>query len=173
MADVELVNVSSAVELVSSTSSVQVSISTREAVVLEVMSVGLTGPMGPRGLAGASGAGTTASVYLAGSAIGGLRVVLLASDQRVIYADQTIVEHARRVLGVSLNAAIENDEVTICTGGEVTDPSWNWDTDLPVYLGINGLLTQVAPAIGFSLVIGIALSSTYIFVNIREPIILV
>jgi hypothetical protein len=60
----------------------------------------------------------------------------------------------------------------IQTGGLMSEGSWSWIPDLPVFVGAAGTLTQVAPLAGFNLIVGIATSSTQIFIGAKSPIVL-
>jgi len=127
------------------------------------------GEQGPPGPAGQPG---EASVqFPAGEAIGGHRAVRLIAG-RVYYADNTELTGANVLLGVSKGAAVEDALVTIQTLGLMTEPSWAWAPDQPVFVGVNGLLTQAVPVAGFSLMVGFATSPTQIFIGLKMPIIL-
>lgn len=134
-----------------------------------------TGQQGPQGIQGIPGpTGGTALQYTAGVALGGHRMVVLDATGNAIYADNLTPGHLFKVLGMTTGAAGAGAVATIQTGGELTEPSWNWDVALPVYLGTNGQLTQVAPAApAFQLIVGFPISPTTLFINLREPISLI
>jgi len=131
--------------------------------VLDVASQGPPGPPGPPG--------GTALQYPAGTALGGHRMVVLNDLGQAVYADSSNPAHASKVLGITTGASSQGDTATIQSGGELTESSWAWTLDQPVFLGTSGLLTQTQPATGFSLVVGFPLSTTTLFVNIGEPLI--
>lgn len=136
---------------------------------LEVAEQGLPGPPGIPGPAGGS-----AMDFTAASAIGGHRVLALNAVNEIIYASNDLPGTAHKIVGMSLNAAAPGGALSVMRSGEVLEPSWNWDTTLPVYLGANGLLTQtppVAPA-AFSLIVGFPTSATGLFISVREPIVI-
>lgn len=116
--------------------------------------------------------GGDAMQYPAGENLGGHRMVVLNDSQQAIYAVNTTLTHANKVLGMTTGAAALGGMATVQTGGEITEPSWGWVLDQPIYLGINGLLTQTPPIAGFSLIIGFPITATKIFINLREPLIL-
>lgn len=122
------------------------------------------GPVGPKGDTGERGpAGDTPILTgIAGMPLGGHRAIVFNTDGTFIYADQSIPDHAERVLGITTGAAEAGAEVTIQTGGELTEPSWTWVLDQPIYLGTNGLLTQAVPTTGFIQQLAIPLSATSI-----------
>jgi hypothetical protein len=127
----------------------------------------------PRGLRGEPGATAGQLLeYPVGHIVSGHRVVVLNSEQKVIYADRTISEHANIVLGITTKAATDGD-VTVQVSGELTESSWNWTLGTPIWLNTSGLMTQTPPIAGFSLIIGFPISSTKMFISIREPLFLI
>lgn len=146
-----------------------VALAKQEIAVVAVSDVGPPGPPGPPGAGG-----ETSFQLLTASAIGGHRVVAADSSGRAVYASNDIVVQSAKVVGITVSAVGAGELTVVVRSGEVEESSWNWDTDLPVYLGTNGTLTQVPPVIpaAFSLVVGFPMTSTKLFVSIREPIIL-
>lgn len=133
--------------------------------------VALVGAPGPRGIPGPDGG--TALQYPAGESLGGHRMVVLDDAAEAIYADNGTPAHAVKVLGITTGAAAAGDAATIQTGGELTEPSWAWTLNQPVYLGTNGTLTQTPPVAGFSLIVGFPITPTTIYMAIGQPITLV
>lgn len=116
---------------------------------------------------------TVASIETAAGATGGHRMVILNAAGQVEYADALIPEHAMQVLGMTTGAAIAGGQVTVQQSGEITEPSWSWTMNQPVFLGTNGQLTQVIPALptaAFSLVVGFPLAATRLLIRQREPL---
>lgn len=107
----------------------------------------------PRGVDGSDYTLTAASSF------SGHRVVVQTSSG-IAYADPGT--HIGRSVGLTLNAASGGQDLNIRRFGEVTEPSWSWDTSKPVWLGVNGTLTQTIPNSPGSgaLVLGWPLSST-------------
>ena len=140
---------------------------------LEIVAPGPQGQKGDKGDKGDSGTALSFT-YQAAYPTSGHRAVTLNEEGKVIYASNDVLTHANRILGISLNAALEDDLIEVQKLGEVVEPSWNWNTTDPVYLSTDGHLTQVAPnGAAFSVVIGFPVSSTTLFLNIGIPIILV
>lgn len=138
---------------------------------VRVAEIGIPGPPGPPGKDGQGGA--LVFSYPAAVAISGHRLVMLDRDARLVYASAGSLAHADRVLGVTTAAAAAGDLVAVQRGGEMTEPSWSWALDLPIYLGLDGALTQTPPATPaskFSLVVGVPVTPTTIFINIGFPI---
>lgn len=134
----------------------------QEALITTVSS-GITGPRGPSG-------GETLQKY-ALSIISGHKVVISSGNNEISYASNNVRDHQFRVVGITLNSANVGFPIEVRQFGEITEPSWNFVVG-PVFLGVNGELTQVppvSPAV-FSLIMGYALSPTTINVNIQSPI---
>ena len=146
--------------------------------VVEVVARGPQGPKGDKGDKGDAGDTNTVVTMVAGSALGGHRIVATspAVDSTVIYADSSVSSHANLVLGLTLNAADVGGDIQVAVTGEFTEPTWNWTLGQPIFLSQNGTMTQTVPNSGdadFSLVVGFPITPTKMFVNIREPIFLI
>lgn len=134
---------------------------------------GPQGPIGPSGVQGIPGDTSGSSITLvAGIPISGHKVVITGLNNKIEYADNTIISTSYLVLGISQNAAIIGDPVSVKYTGEIIEPSWNWIPNLPIYCGTNGNLTQMIPTVGFILLMGIATTSNSMIVSIKQPIIL-
>ena len=121
------------------------------------------GPQGPAG----TNANTTITA-VAGEDLSGHRAVVLVSNI-AYYADSTDVSHALKVSGITTGAALTSATATIQVNGELTEPSWSW-SDGPIFIGINGQLTQTVPSSGFILEVAKAITSTKILINIKRPL---
>lgn len=134
----------------------------QEALITTVSS-GITGQRGPSG-------GETLQKYSL-VAISGHKVVISSGNDEISYASNNVLDHQFRVVGITLNSASIGFPIEVRQFGEITEPSWSFSVG-PVFLGVNGELTQVppvSPAV-FSLIMGYALSPTTINVNIQSPI---
>lgn len=76
------------------------------------------------------------------------------------------------VAGLSIFATSATDIASIKIAGYMQESSWDWAMDTPLYLGIAGQLTQIAPASGVIVQLGVPLSQTEILINIQQPIVL-
>jgi len=126
---------------------------------------GVQGPPGPQGPAGG-----TAITATAAQALGGHRAVVLSATGEADYADCTLPAHLGRFAGITAGAASAGQPVTIINAGPLTEPTWAWTPDAPVYLASSGLISQTPPATGFLQIIGMTLSATTLFVSPREPL---
>ena len=128
------------------------------------------GDPGERGLPGPGG-GTGDIFYTAGVDLSGHRAVRLSAGQ-VVYVSQDKPEDLNEFLGITTGASLQGDEATVRPYGIMDEPSWNWDVTIPIFLGVNGVLTQTPPTSGFLLIVAKALLPTEIFIDPKTPIVL-
>lgn len=102
---------------------------------------------------------------IAPQVLGGNRAVTGA----LTYADSSDITTAGKVVGLTVGAADAGAPVNICDSGELGGFS-GLIIDQPIYLGLNGIITQIAPMTGYCQRLGVAISATRILVNISEPI---
>jgi hypothetical protein len=127
--------------------------------------------VGQRGVAGVDGLpGGVVIQCTAGEALGGHRVVVLNAVAEAVYASNAVPAHLHKVLGLTTGAEILGAVATVQTGGEMVEPTWAWTLDTPIFLGTNGLLTQVEPTTGFSLVVAFPITATKVFIKIQESL---
>lgn len=111
---------------------------------------------------------------VATSPISGHRVVRISAAGNLAYASSANVGDAANVIGISQNAAVAGGNVNIQSFGPLDEPSWSWTPGLPVFCGVDGVLTQVppeGPGDAFSLIVGTAMLPTRIYVSVKQPII--
>jgi hypothetical protein len=152
------------------TEEVTVAVTDETTILISEASQGPPGIQGPRGEPGGQLDEKTAARDLSGH-----RVVLLDAQGRADYVSAAVLGHAGRAFGLTVGAAVLGGPATIQTYGSVTEPSWSWDVNKPVYLGADGALTQVAPTAPqskFSTVVGLPIASTTLFVSIGIPIVI-
>jgi hypothetical protein len=137
------------------------------------IAAGAQGPAGRQGPIGPSGG--SALTAPAGEALGGHRIVYLDSAGQAFYASNQVVAHGLVALGLTLGAVSIGGDASILRSGDVTEPSWSWTLEQPVYLGDNGLLTQTPPASPavFQRIVGFPVTSIRLIISFREPIYLV
>lgn len=135
-----------------------------------VVKVASPGPQGPAGVNGADGG--TYATKIAATALGGHRIVRTVSGTDVGYASNDDVLHGDDVLGMTLGAASAGAVVQVANEQDITEPSWSWTPQEPLYLGLNGLVTQTPPEspAAFALVVGFATSATSARIRIEQPV---
>lgn len=128
------------------------------------------GSPGPQGVPGAPGSGTLAQI--AAVDIGGHRVVRSAGAGTVSYASNSEPLHGDDTIGMSANAAMAGQEVTVVMSGALAFNGWAWTPGKPVYLAADGLLTQTPDmdTAAFAQTIGHASDPQTVFVAVEPPI---
>lgn len=126
----------------------------------------LQGPAGLRGAPGPEG----------GKTFSGTAVVAL-SGQTAVYAAPDGLRPASatgastaQAAGVTTGAASAGAAATVQAEGELVEPTWSWQAGQPVWLGINGQLTQTPPATGVQVEIGLATAPTKLLIRIQPAI---
>lgn len=110
---------------------------------------------------------------IAATALSGHRAVTLDSIGKLNYASNDNYVHSFKLLGMTTGAVAEGALATVLFAGELTEPSWNWNINLPIFLGANGLLTQIvpqAPSAMFILEVAWPVTPTLIYWKIGTPI---
>lgn len=135
---------------------------------IEILAVAEQGPPGRQGQPGPPGGATT--VKVGPLPISGHSVVACDSAGELVAADATNPAHRGAVLGVVADAYSPGDDAVVQTGYVLEHAGWTW-TPGPVVVGLAGQLAQAPPAGAlFAQVIGQALSSTRVLIDINPPI---
>lgn len=118
-------------------------------------------------------AGESKTLYsdnlIATQPLSALRVIDLTT---LGYASVNNLNQAFVSLGFTTQAVNVGASFNVITQGITSDSSWNWQLDKPIFLGINGTLTQTYPSGAFVKIIATPISSQKIFINFGESIIL-
>lgn len=101
----------------------------------------------------------------ASGTLSAMRLVRPLNSTHVMYATNNDSLEAAEVLGVTLTAATDNQDVEILIFGALSDASFNFTVNTQLYLGLGGSITDAAPIAGYSLEIGRALGGTDIFLD--------
>lgn len=109
--------------------------------------------------------------FPAGANLSGHRVIQLVNNAAITLSSLD-TDASCAAIGVSEGAASVGTTARVRVRGLLQEPSWAWVVGRPVFCGADGLLTQVAPSVGFSLIVGVATSSTSIFIDVKQPYIL-
>ena len=127
---------------------------------------------GTQGAQGTPGSGSEES-FIAGASIGGQRVVITMSDGKVYPADASVLSNSNTIVGITKTAVSIGSAVDVIKIGSLSDPSFSFTADLPIYVDTSGsgVITQVPPASPseFSQALGHAISTTKIFIQIEKP----
>lgn len=115
----------------------------------------VVGVIGPRGAQGPSGNQVTVTAQ---EALGGHRAVTADG----YHATPSLLD---KLAGISTGAASLGDTANLQRSGLMTEPSWTWTPDAPVFVGAAGVLTQTPPS-GTARRIAWAISATEINVDL-------
>jgi hypothetical protein len=111
--------------------------------------------------------------YAAGGTIAAYTAVGPNAAGQLITCSADTLSDALRVQGVSLGAGVSGGGVNVKAAGLVENAAWAFTPDQPVFVGLNGALTQSLPVSAvFSRVVGVAVGATRLLVNLQPPIIL-
>ena len=125
---------------------------------------------GAQGVQGPPGESTNTVSYISAIPIGGNRVVATNNQGQLVYPDT--LSDTNVILGISTHAANIGELVEVQMVGSMTEPSWNWIPQEPLFISANGLLIQTPPTTGLSQVIAYAVLSNKIFIDKQQPILL-
>lgn len=98
----------------------------------------------------------------------GHRTLMFDQAGHVLHANPMLPKFA--FAGISTQAANAGDSVAVAMSGVVVEPSWDWLSDEPLFVGLDGLLTQAPPINGVMQQIAVAINATSILVQPYAPI---
>jgi len=108
----------------------------------------------------------------AATALSALRVVTTNADGDLVYADSGDVSQAAKTVALTLQAFAEGDAAVAVLSAIVIDNGWNWDTELPIFIGIAGALSQAVPASGYLRQVATPISATSLYFEPQEAVLL-
>ncbi|TYK74370.1 hypothetical protein FSY45_19620 [Comamonas sp. Z1] len=126
------------------------------------------GPPGPPGVPGP--AGGQVLQRMAGMDTSALLVVYEDLFGAVWPADPDVESDVLALLGVTVSAAVAGQPVNVQRMGSIDDAAWQLQPGKRVFLGRQGQLTQEPPLGGYDVLIGTAITSTRLLLNIQDPI---
>lgn len=136
---------------------------------IEILAVAEQGPPGRQGQPGPPGGATT--VKVGPLPISGHSVVACDSAGELVAADCTNPAHRGAVLGVVADAYSPGDDAVVQTSYVLEHAGWTWVPGGAVLVGLSGQLAQTPPAGAlFGQVVGQALSSTRVLIDVQPPI---
>ncbi|MDH1476778.1 hypothetical protein N5F13_19955 [Comamonas thiooxydans] len=133
-----------------------------------VVGVAEQGPPGPPGIPGP--AGGQVLQRKAGMDISALLVVYEDLFGSVWPADPDAESDVLALLGVTVSAAEAGQPINVQRMGHIDDEAWQLQPGKRVFLGGKGRLTQEPPQACYDVLIGMAISSSRLLLNIQDPI---
>ncbi|WP_081007713.1 hypothetical protein [Comamonas testosteroni] len=128
----------------------------------------LQGPPGPPGIPGPTGGQVLQRS--AGMDTSALLVVYEDLFGSVWPADPDAESDVLALLGVTVSAAVAGQPINVQRMGHIDDAAWQLQPGKRVFLGGQGRLTQEPPQAGYDVLIGMAITSTRLLLNIQDPI---
>jgi hypothetical protein len=108
----------------------------------------------------------------AGENLSGQKAIAVVGGT-ALHADHDIAGQRGLVRGITTGAVGNGDIARVQVYGPLREPSWSWTPGLPIYVGNNGALTQLAPLTGWLQQIATADSPTQIFIDLQPVFVLV
>lgn len=134
----------------------------------EILELQIQGPPGPQGIQGLPGPVT--AQYVCAQAISGHTAITLDANGKCIPASCAEASHSF-VAGITTGAAVQDAQTTALTGGTLEHLGWSFTAGSPVFLGLDGAITQtVLPQAVFAKVLGTAVSPTRIAIDFQPAI---
>lgn len=107
--------------------------------------------------------------YIAGENISAYKVVYIHTDGMVYMANSSDVTQMGKIIGITTEAKLDGEEINVVTCGIVTGLN-SLTIGGKYFFNTAGSLTTTIPTTGFTQIIGNAISSSIILVNMETPI---
>lgn len=113
------------------------------------------------------GGGSADETFTAETPIDAYKAVTVNSTGQAVLASSDNVAHQDRVVGITTTSG---SVVTVKSSGSLTNAQWNWVVNNPVFLGLNGELTQQPFTGVITQQLGFAKTPTSIFVRVNHGV---
>lgn len=100
-----------------------------------------------------------------------LKLVCIDASNQFVVGDPSNYQLSQ-VVGVTLQAGLAGSLVSAHLFGKLDDPFFTFPLHDSLYLGSNGVVTNIVPIVGHDVLVGHSLGNGSIFINIQEPLIL-
>jgi len=119
---------------------------------------------------GGSGGNPNVCEELAAVDISALKLVSKTSDGKIELAQPNSIYSKSRVLGVAISSGVASEMITVQTFGKLDNILFDFGEDVPLFLGVDGTITDIPESSGFHVEIGYSTNDGQIFINIQDPI---
>lgn len=107
------------------------------------------------------------------AALSGHMLVAPLDDGTVDYADCATLQHINRPIWLTTRSWSSGVVATLLFEGTIVEPSWTWTPGTPIFLGLNGVMTQTVPdGAMFSRQVATVIDATTIEFSVQPPIML-
>jgi hypothetical protein len=107
--------------------------------------------------------------YPAGETISALKVVRGAADGKV-YLCRLLAADCNMALGLSVTSGLVDAPISVLISGIYSDGSWDWALDKPVFVGVDGALTQTASATAYNQIVATPITKTSLELCFQQAI---
>jgi hypothetical protein len=104
--------------------------------------------------------GTPVSKYKAAAQIAQFKVVCLTNTSNVVNLASNTTSATAPAIAIAIQTVGVNQIGSFMKQGEITNPAWNWELKKPIFLGINGDLTQTPPTNPYTIIQKVAFPVT-------------
>jgi hypothetical protein len=78
--------------------------------------------------------------------------------------------HINSLIGLAKQTGNTGETISVFEDEIFTNSTWSWTPNKPVFLGLNGTLTQTPVGVAYLQQVGIAISPTSIIIRISQPL---
>lgn len=115
--------------------------------------------------------GASSEVYVtAGEDLNGGRAIFVDADGLAYKADKSVLAEVRGIIGITPGAIMTGDSGPVIVAGEITEGTWAWTPNTPLFCNSDGILTQTAATSGYLRKVATAISATKIVIGLGETI---
>lgn len=104
----------------------------------------------------------------AAETISAFLAVATASSDHVEKA--TSADISKPAIGINTAGVTSGGQAIVQYGGQIVFNGWNWTMGLPIFVGIDGVLTQASPDTGYQQTVGYPVSSTSFIIELEDAI---
>ena len=98
------------------------------------------------------------------------KAVTTNSSGELIYCDAATSAHYFKTCGITETSALTGANANVRYDGLLKNDGWSFTPELPVFLGLNGSITQDSEIGVFYLQLGYARTANEIYIDIKQPI---
>lgn len=120
------------------------------------------------GLSAFDGTFSGATIKLIAGESGAAGTVLYQDTDLLAYLASNDTAASSEIIGIATLGFAQGRPVNIQFSGPLTVQSWDWTVGARVYVGTDGGLTQTEPGTGYILVVGVAISSSTILIDVER-----
>jgi hypothetical protein len=114
----------------------------------------------------------TSILVIAGEDLLYAKLVMLLNDGKAYLNEPFNTNNYQRAIGFTTMDVVMNQSTRVLVNGIITNPAWSLITGAVYYASPSGGITSIVPTTGISQMIGIAINTTTLFVDIKQPNIL-